>query len=122
MIGRRLSPAVSAYGQFTFNRSAIYQEDSPLTTRPAPGNPVFPLAIGAGNPYNPFGIALPISDVPFSTGSFRPRSKTTDQALTALAGLRGTLRGAWEWQACAGYGVDHASYAVNRRPASSKTY
>lgn len=112
-IGRRLSPAVSAYGQFTFNRSAIYQEDAPLGIRPAPGNTAFPLTIAAGNPYNPFGFALPMGDVPFSTGSFRTRSKTTDLAVTALAGLRGTLRGVWEWQASAGYGVDHAGYAAD---------
>jgi iron complex outermembrane recepter protein len=112
-LGRRVSPTVSAYGQFSYNRSAIYQEDLPLGVRPAPGNLSFPLVIGAGNPFNPFGIALPISDVPFATGSLRPRSKTTDQALTALAGLRGTLPGAWEWQASAGYGVDHAGYSAD---------
>lgn len=108
-VGRRLSPAVTAFGQFTFNRSATYYEDVPLTIYSSG----LPLGLAVDNPYNPLGIALPAGSFPFSTGSFRPRSKTTDQAITALAGLRGTVRGVWDWQASAGYSVNHTVYAAD---------
>ena len=108
-VGRRLSPAVTAFGQFTFNRSATYYEDVPLTIY----STGLPLGLAVDNPYNPLGIALPNGSFPFSTGSFRPRSKTTAQAVTALAGLRGTVRGVWDWQASVGYSVDHTVYAAD---------
>lgn len=108
-VGRRLSPAVTAFGQFTFNRSATYYEDVPLTIY----STGLPLGLAVDNPYNPLGIALPNGSFPFSTGSFRTRTKTTAQAITALAGLRGTVRGVWDWQASAGYSVNHTVYAAD---------
>jgi outer membrane receptor protein involved in Fe transport len=106
-VGRRLTSEVSAYAQFTLNRSQTYYEDMPVNG----SSDIFTLA--AANPYNPLGISLPGSRFAFSTGDFQPRSKVSSQALTAAAGLRGSMGKIWEWESAVNYGRDHSIYAAD---------
>ena len=107
-VGRRLTPSVSAFAQFTFSRSQTYYDDVPL----APGaSNIF--TFSANNPYNLLGISLPGSSVAFSTGSFHARSKVSSQDLTAVAGLRGHFGKTWEWEGAVNYGLDHSIYAAD---------
>ena len=105
MVGRRLTPTVSAYAQFTFNRSHTYYEDQPIN------GPFDLAALPATNPYTPLGIAVPAQRFAISTGDFRPRNKVSSQAVTAITGLRGRVGETGEWESAFSYGNNHSVYA-----------
>ena len=105
MAGRRLTPKVSAYAQFSYNRSQTYYEDLPIS-----GNFDLGTALPATNPYNPLGIAVPAQRFAISTGDFRPRNKVVSQAVTAITGLRGRFGETGEWESAVSYGNNHSIY------------
>lgn len=107
-IGRKLNENISAFAQFSINRSATYYENLPAGFSTSISGMTYP----ATNPYNPFGITLTQSG---SSAVFtvlntdaRAKREVDDATVNSVAGLRGHVFKNWEWETAVGYGFDRA--------------
>ncbi len=99
-VQRTLMPNLTAFGNVMFSRNIIeYIGSTGLGTSLA--GLVFP----AGNPYNPTGQTITLGTSTLSyRPSYLPKRVVSTSTVSAVAGLRGTVLGKWNWESAVNYG------------------
>lgn len=102
-IVRVLNPQVTAFANAMYSRSLTHYELQPYGFTTSLAGITFP----ATNPYNPTGLSLTntTAAAPFTfRGDLMPKREVISNTLSAVAGLRGTLRQIWNWETAVSYG------------------
>lgn len=107
-ISRELHKSITAFATAMFSRGITNTRLQPygFTTTLAG------LTLPASNPYNPTGLNLTAtaSTSPFAYRStYQPRREVKTTTFSSVAGLRGTVRGTWNWEAAVSFGQNNST-------------
>ncbi len=117
-VTRMLTPLVTGNVQLTYNHSVTRYVFNPFAfaSNQDVVNGGTGFTLPATNPYNPFGFTLANNNSFTFRGLYMPerRYDITDNGATALASLKGTIRGNWNWETGVSYGTDKNDQLVDQ--------